>query len=424
MRRFAPGVIAAAAFLFAPMAAMAASNDMVAHFTHDTLTVLIGVAGIAAGLFLIRGGYMYITSTGKPDAVYEAKRTIRLALIGLAIVIGAAVLSSFLNTTFTNSTQGGLTPSFSVSPNQVQPQPFSISKLIQDSVVDFLQNLIQSATKPVLDGIIGFLTNTPSLAGSSTVFNLWLVMVGITDSLFALVIALLGFHVMSASTFGFEELTLKELFPRIGIAFVVANTSIFLIDWIVSLCQMLVQAVLAATGGLGHAWIVDAFNPATLLNSGSIALVTLIMMTIFVILAIALLLFYIVRLMILALGAVLSPILCLLWLVPRFNGFVESLFTAYLVIIFSLFVHIVIMQLGAAFLTLPGQTGSNPFISVLIGIALLSLLLKSTSMTIRLALASQTSNAFRKTGKAIINTISSTAARAGTTRVPRPGVAK
>jgi Type IV secretion system pilin len=423
MRRLIPGIIAAVAFAFAPTIALAASNDMVAHFTHDTLTVLIGVAGIAAGLFLIRGGYVYITSTGKPDAVYEAKRTIRLALIGLAIVIGAAVLSSFLNTTFTSSTQGGLTPSLSVSPNQTQPQPFSISKLIQDSVVDFLRNLIESATKPVLDGIIGFLTNTPSLAGSSTVFNLWLVMVGITDSLFALVIALLGFHVMSASTFGFEELTLKELFPRIGIAFVVANTSIFLIDWIVSLCQTLVQAVLAATGGLGHSWIVDAFNPSTLL-SGTTALITLIMMAIFVVLAIALLLFYIVRLMILALGVVLSPILALLWLIPRFNGFVESSITAYLVIIFSLFVHVVILQLGAAFIAIPGQTGSNPFISVLVGVALLSLLLKSTSMTIRLALASQTSNAFRKTGKAIINTISSTAVRAGATRVPRPGVAK
>lgn len=423
MRRLVPGVVAAAVFLFAPVAAMAASNDMVAHFAHDTLTVLIGVAGVATALFLIRGGYMYITSTGKPDAVHEAKRTIRLALIGLAIVIGAAVLSSLLNTTFTESTKGGLIPPVSVSPSQTQLEPFSISKLIQDSIVNFLKDIIKSATKPILDGIIGFLTNTPSLAGNSAVFNLWLVMAGIANSLLVLVIALIGFHVMSASTFGFDEVPLKELFPRIGIVFLLINSSIFLIDWVISLSQVLVKAVLDATGGLDNAWIVNTFNPDTF-KLDNAALITLVMFAIFVVLAIALLLFYIIRLMILALGAVLSPILCVLWLIPRFNGFVESSITAYLVIVFSLFVHVVILQLGAAFLTIPGQTGSNPFISILVGVALLSLLLKSTSMTIRLALASQTSDAFRKTGKAIVNTISSTAGRVSTPRVPRPGAGK
>jgi len=82
----------------------------------------------------------------------------------------------------------------------------------------------------VLNGISAFLTNTPALSTNSVVFNFWLVMMGITNSLFAIVIALLGFQVMSASTFGFEELTLKEILPRIGLAFLLANTSIFLID--------------------------------------------------------------------------------------------------------------------------------------------------------------------------------------------------
>jgi hypothetical protein len=232
------------------------------------------------------------------------------------------------------------------------------------------------------------------------------VIVGITDSLFAVVIALLGFRVMSASTFGFEEVTLKEILPRIALAFVLANTSIFLIDWIVQLCQVMVNAVIHATGGLGQAWILNAFDPAALV-SGTTALITLIFMIIFVVLAVVLLLFYISRLMIIAFGAVVSPLVCLLWLIPRFTDFAENAINVYLVTIFSLFVQIVIIQLASAFLTMPDQVGTNPIISVLIGIAMLSILLKSTATGVQLALSSQASGAMKKVANQIINVISS-----------------
>jgi hypothetical protein len=230
-------------------------------------------------------------------------------------------------------------------------------------------------------------------------------MVGITDSLFALVIALLGFQVMSASTFGFEEISLKELLPRIGLAFLVANTSIFLIDWIILLCQTLVHAVLNGTGGLGSAWILNAFDPAAL-ASGTTLLITLIFMIIFMVLSAVLLLFYIGRLMLLALGAVLSPLVCLLWLVPKTADFAESTIKSYLVTIFSIFIHVVIIQLASAFLTMPGQMGANPLVSVMIGIALFSILLKSTALTVQLALTSQTTGALKKFGGQLFNVLS------------------
>ena len=200
--------------------------------------------------------------------------------------------------------------------------------MLLDAISGFLQNIVQSATKPIIDGITWFFTNTPSLATNSVVFNFWLVILGITDSLFAIVIALLGFRIMSASTFGFEEMSLKEMLPRIALAFVMANTSIFLIDWVIQLCQVMINAVIHATGGLGQAWILNAFNPAAIV-SGSTAVVTLIFMIIFVVLAVVLLLFYISRLMILSFGAVISPLVCLLWLVPRFTDFAENCINIY-----------------------------------------------------------------------------------------------
>jgi len=406
MKKLITKILLGVTLLIFPATAFAASNPEVESFTHDTLIALIGLASVAVVFFLVRGGYLYITSTGNPVALEEAKKTIRNALIGLVIVIGAAVFSSILNNAMTQPATDATTTALSLSPIVPAAPDNSLAQILLDAISGFLQNLIQSATKSVLDGITWFLTNTPSLATNSVVFNFWLVIVGITDSLFAVVIALLGFRVMSSTTFGFEELTLKELWPKIALAFVGANTSIFLIDWVIQLCQTLVNAVLHATGGLGQAWIQNAFSPASLL-SGSTAMITLIFIIIFILLAAVLLLFYISRLMILAFGAVVSPLVCLLGLIPSMSDFAANLAKAYFITIFTVFIHVVIIQLASAFLTIPGQDGANPVISILIGIALFSILLKSTGTAIQLALVGGTTNSMKKLGSQIVNVISS-----------------
>lgn len=275
-----------------------------------------------------------------------------------------------------------------------------------DAIGSLLQNIIQSATKPITDAILGFLTTTPALATNSVVFNFWLVIVGITDALFALLIAVLGFQFMSGSTFGFEELELKQVLPRIGLAFLGANTSIFLIDWSIGLVNALIQAVLNATGGMNKAWITNAFDPASLALE-EIAFITLIFMILFVVLAVVLLLFYITRLITIALGAVLSPLLFLLWALPKFSDFAEISARTYLTTIFSLFVHVLVIQLAAAFLTLPGQVGSNSLISILIGIGLLLTLLKTQSVMVQLMFYNSGRTLIKKMGGQIMNVVSS-----------------
>ncbi len=406
MKRIFENVILLGALLLQPSFAFAASNPEIENFTHDAMTALIGLASVAVVFFLVRGGYLYITSTGNPASLDEAKKTIKNALIGLVIVIGAAVFSSVLNSAMTQPANNAAGTALNLSPIAPAPHDNSLAQILLDAISGFLQNIIQSATKPVIDGITWFLTSTPSLSTNSVVFNFWLVIVGITDSLFALVIALLGFRVMSSSTFGLEEMTLKEIWPKIAIAFVGANTSIFLIDWIIQLCQVLVNAVLNATGGLGQAWILNAFDPAAL-TSGTTAMITLIFIIVFVILASALLLFYISRLMILAFGAVISPLVCLISLIPSMADFAGNLTKAYFITIFTVFIHVVIIQLASAFLAMPDQAGANPIVSILIGVALFSILLKSTSTAIQLAMASGTTNSMKKLGGQIINVISS-----------------
>ena len=236
-------------------------------------------------------------------------------------------------------------------------------------------------------------------------------MVGIVDSLFVLVIALLGFQVMSASTFGYDELEFKHVLPKVGLAFLAANTSIFLIDWTISVCNVLILAVLNTTGGIDKAWVLNSFNPELLTAgasgiSGSL-LITLIFMILFIILAIILLLFYISRLIVLSVGAVLSPFIFLIAALPEFSDFAKISIKAYLVSVFTVFVHVVIIQLASSFLTLPEQVGTNSIISILVGIATLFSLIKAPALILQFTFYSAANSAVRKLGGQIVHVVSS-----------------
>lgn len=420
MKLFLTLLTGAGLLLFSPAFVYAATDNGVAQFTSNTLSILITVASLAEAFFLIRGGFQYITSTGKPDELEHAKKTIRNALIGLVLVISAGIFSALLQNAFINPNSGAKGATFALKPIQPASPSNGLTQVIIDATIGFLQTIVQSATKPLVDAVISFLTTSPPLTSNSVIFNLWLVMVGIVDSLFALLIALLGFHVMSTSTFGFDELELKHLLPRIGLAFLLANISLFVIQWVISLSDTLIQAVLHATGGIDHAWVLNAFDPNLLTSGpngihGSI-LITLIFMILFVILAVVLLLFYISRLIVISLGAVLSPFLCLLWLLPGFTDFATIAMKTYFITIFTVFVHVVIIQLASSFLTLPGQSGTNSFIAILVGIATLFTLLKVPAMIIQFAFYSASAGALRKLGGQIIHVVSSTKSEGEATR--------
>lgn len=418
-------------FLFlTPSSVFAATNSEVSAFTSQTLSTFLIFASAAATLFLVRGGYMYITSSGKPDALEHAKLTVRNALIGLIIIIAAGVLSSLLQGAFDAPNQGTSSAQLNLSPIVPVEPSDGLTQVLLDAIGGFLQNIVQSATKPITDGIITFLSTTPSILTNSVVFNYWLVIVGIVDALFIFIIALLGFHFMSASTFGFEEIELKHLLPRIGLSFLGANMSIFLCDWIVLLCNTLVTAVLHATGGLNTAWIQNAFSPTSIVT-GTTPLITFIFMILFIIVSIVLLIFYVTRLIAVALGAVLSPFIFLLWAVPKFADFAEISIKTYITTVFTVFVHVVIIQLAASFLTIPGTSGTNSLISIVVGIGLLFTLLKAPGVMMQLVLYNTGRGMMRKIGGQIMNVISSSAREAKTAEkmagaksiVPRKGLA-
>jgi len=86
-----------------PAFAATAGVSNVENFIRSIITVFAGLAGLVATGFLVAGGFTYITSSGNPEHLDRGKRTITYSLIGLAIVIGAFVISNIVTTLATNA---------------------------------------------------------------------------------------------------------------------------------------------------------------------------------------------------------------------------------------------------------------------------------------------------------------------------------
>lgn len=61
----------------------------------NTILMIIGVIAV---LFLIIGGFQYVTSAGSPDSIGKAKSTILYGILGLIFAILAYAIVSFITT--------------------------------------------------------------------------------------------------------------------------------------------------------------------------------------------------------------------------------------------------------------------------------------------------------------------------------------
>lgn len=372
-----------------------------------TVQVLVGLASIACVFFLVHGGYLYITSRGNPESLENAKRILRNALVGLVLVIGAATLTTILSSAYGNpsNTAGASLPNLQA----IQPQNAGngLVEVLIRAVTGFLNNIIQTVAAPFLSALDYFTKETPLMASNSGVFNLWLAMVAITDVLFILIVALLGFHVMSAASFGFDELEFKHLLPRIALAFLLINTSIFFIDAVIQLSNVLITAAGKITGTIS-VWVTLT---AVVKESGGQGAAALLVMLAFLIFAVILLVYYVGRIVVLFLGAVLSPLVIALWLLPSFRDFSVSAIKTYIMTIFVLFVHVVTLMLAATlFVGMSATDGNNQvpnvLMSMVIGLATVLTLLKTQGVMMQFSYVGMGARNARKLGSQFMNGVS------------------
>ncbi len=87
-------------------ASSTAGVGQISSFIKSIIQIMAGLAGLVATGYFIVGGFSYITSSGHPQKLEKAKRTILYSAVGLAITIGAFVLSNIVGSLATNAFGG------------------------------------------------------------------------------------------------------------------------------------------------------------------------------------------------------------------------------------------------------------------------------------------------------------------------------
>lgn len=385
---------------------VSAAGNTMKELLQPLMFSLTGLASLVAVFFLIFGGYQYMTSRGSPDKLEHAKRIVRNALVGLVIVIAAGTLTTILTSAYNNGNQPVIDSLPSLQAIEPQDGGGGIVEVLVKAIVGLFKHIVVSAAKPFISALEYFTTATPLMGDNSAVFRLWLTVVGITDALFILVLALLGFHVMSATSLGFDELEFKHLVPQLALTFLLINTSIFAIDAVIAVSNGMIKALAATFGDTSVFKVLSDIAG----NAGGMGLVALMILIVFLILSVILLVYYVMRLVVLYLGAILSPVIALLLLLPAFKDFAQTAIKTYLTTVFVLFVHVIILLLAASIFAGmvaadPAKT-LNPLMSIIVGIATLLTLLKTQGVMQQMAYVSVGPRAMRRLGGEFMHGVS------------------
>ncbi len=412
-------MISSFATLFNGVANFAVINTDLQNYLRPIMYSLVGLAGVVSAFFIVQGGIEYMTSAGRPDKLEHAKKILKNALIGLVIVIAAGTLTSILNNAYQQGGGNVAEQLPTLQPVQTDTGGGGITEVLINAIIGLFKHIITSAGKPFIEALSYFTHETPLMANNPAVFKLWLTVLGISNVLFVLGVALIGFQVMSAASFGFEELEFKQLIPKLVGTFLLMNMSIFFIDAIIGLSNAMIHAVEAVYSSQ-TVW--DVLKSVSDL-SGGYGFVALLIMVVFLILAVMLIIFYVLRIVTLYVGAVLAPIVALLQIIPGFKDFSITATKAYIVNIFLLFIHVIILTLAATLFASVkvegGATPFNPVMAMIVGVATLLALLKTQSVLMHMSYVSAGPRAIRKLGTQFMNGVSYTTSKIQSSRSSR-----
>lgn len=82
-------------------------DDPVTEVVIPIIKWILGLLGLIAVIMIIYGGYLWLMAGGNEDQVTNAKKTIRAAVIGIAIVLLAYSISILVFNVITNASGAG-----------------------------------------------------------------------------------------------------------------------------------------------------------------------------------------------------------------------------------------------------------------------------------------------------------------------------
>lgn len=66
----------------------------------NAITILMGIVGMLAVIFLLVGAFQYVSSTGDPTRAAKARKTIMFAVAGLVLALSTYALVNYISQVF------------------------------------------------------------------------------------------------------------------------------------------------------------------------------------------------------------------------------------------------------------------------------------------------------------------------------------
>jgi len=127
-----------------------------------------------------------------------------------------------------------------------------IASRIRDAINGWFRDLAASSLGPLLDMVARTILATPDLtAANSRVRELWLVSAGIANTTFVLLVTAGGVLVMTHETLQ-TSYGVKEIAPRVVVAFLAANLSLIITGQAIPLANALARALLGTGADPAH----------------------------------------------------------------------------------------------------------------------------------------------------------------------------
>ena len=192
-----------------------------------------------ASFFIVVAGFLFITSGGQPDRLTKAKTTLKKSLIGLVIVLAAINISHFLTTSYSQPTPDDFRFDFTVDHQPVSEPDSEPLSTVSNVVVGLGSQVIGSLGMPLIN-LLDYLSQvTPTIGGNGGLWQLWLLNLGLANSLLVLILIVIGLRMMASDGLGLPAVDLSTLLIRLGAIFLAVNLSLILIDGLIGLSKCL-----------------------------------------------------------------------------------------------------------------------------------------------------------------------------------------
>jgi hypothetical protein len=280
--------------------------------SRHTLTVVAVAAALLVGA--PASAHADQGATPPPPAVSGA--TTPAANPGTVTTPGIQVGPPLPTTTTTPSPSGG-TVSGGGSHGPAWWQFWNVSGQIGNAIDSWFRSLVTDALNPTLELVGATVLSTPQIAGQQQVGQIWLITLGITDSLLVLFVLAAAALVMTHETLH-TRYALKDALPRIAFAAIMANASLSLSGQMIDAANALSQAFLA--GGVDPVQASEQLKAFVLTALSGAGIFVILLGLAAAILAVILLVLYIVRAAIVLILIVAAPLMLLTHVLPQTDG--------------------------------------------------------------------------------------------------------